>query len=106
MANLKASKKDVIRTKRNRLRNQHYTSMVKTRIKNAVDAINANHENANELLKVAQKAIDQVAAKGIIHKNTAARKKSSLMKKLNQVNVNQTPVEIQKKKKTKTTKNT
>ena len=99
MANLKASKKDIIRTKRNRLRNQHYTSMVKTRIKNAVDAINANHENANELLKIAQKTIDQVAAKGIIHKNTASRKKSSLMKKLNQ-----NTVETQKNKKTKTKK--
>jgi len=84
MANLKASKKDIIRTKRNKLRNQHYTSMVKTRIKNAVDAIESRHENATELLKIAQKTIDQVAAKGIIHKNTASRKKSSLMKKLNQ----------------------
>lgn len=106
MANLKASKKDIIRTKRNKLRNQHYISLVKTRIKNAVDAINANNENVTDLLKIAQKTIDQVAAKGIIHKNTASRKKSSLMKKLNKVPVNQPTLETQKKKKTKTTKNT
>jgi small subunit ribosomal protein S20 len=102
MANLKASKKDIIRTERNRIRNQHYKSLVKTKIKNAVEAIDSNAENSKDLLRLAQKTLDQVAAKGIIHKNTAARKKSALMKRVaEQINPEQ---QVKPKLKKKTTK--
>jgi ribonucleotide reductase alpha subunit len=57
-ANLKASKKDIIRTERNRIRNQHYKSLVKTKIKNAVEAIDSNAENSKDLLRLAQKTLN------------------------------------------------
>ena len=47
-------------------------------------AVEANADNKAEAVRVAIKKIDQAAAKGIMHKNTAARKKSALAKKLNQ----------------------
>lgn len=43
-----------------------------------------NADNKAEAIRVAIKKIDQAAAKGIMHKNTAARKKSALAKKLNE----------------------
>ena len=46
-------------------------------------AIESNAADKAEAVKVAVKRIDQAAAKGILHKNTAARKKSALDKKLN-----------------------
>ena len=56
---------------------------IKTEIKKANVAIESNAADKAEAVKVAVKRIDQAAAKGILHKNTAARKKSALDKKLN-----------------------
>ena len=63
------------RTKANR-------SALKTEIKKANAAIAAG-ENKEEALRAATKKIDQAVAKGLLHKNTAARKKSALAKKAN-----------------------
>jgi small subunit ribosomal protein S20 len=49
----------------------------------AAVAIETNATDKNELVKVAVKKIDQAAAKGLLHKNNAARKKSALVTKLN-----------------------
>ena len=46
-------------------------------------AIETNAADKAEAVRVAIKKIDQAAAKGILHKNTAARKKSALARKLN-----------------------
>jgi len=62
-----------------RMRNKMIKSRVKTFIKKAKEAILNNQENAEEYLREAIKEIDKAAAKGVIHKNTAARKKSRLM---------------------------
>ena len=58
-------------------------SALKTAIKKANVAISTNAENKTELVRAAVKKIDQAAAKNLIHKNCAARKKSSLAAKLN-----------------------
>ena len=59
----------------------------KTAIKKAEAAIESNNmEEAKKLTSFATKKIDQACAKGVIVKNTAARKKSQLSKKLNAVN--------------------
>ena len=83
MANKKAAKKDILTNKRNNLRNTHFKSLMKTRIKSAESAIESNDKETVSIVRIALKQIDKTASKGIIHKNSAARKKSSLSKKLN-----------------------
>ena len=62
-------------------RNKAVKSELKTRVKNATAS--AGSPASAEDARVAQKRIDMAASKGIIHKNTAARRKSRLMKKVN-----------------------
>ncbi len=83
MPNIKSAKKRVLVSKANAERNKAYRSALKTAIKKADAAIDANASDAGETVKAAVKKIDQAAVKGIIHKNNAARKKSQLVNKLN-----------------------
>ncbi len=80
--NIKSAKKRVKVTAAKTLQNKMINSQLKTEIKKANAAIEANAADKAEAVKVAVKRIDQAAAKGILHKNTAARKKSALDKKL------------------------
>ena len=82
MPNIKSAKKRVKVNAAKAARNKAARSALKTEIKNANAAIAAG-ENKEEALKAAVKKIDQAAAKGLLHKNTAARKKSALAKKAN-----------------------
>jgi small subunit ribosomal protein S20 len=61
-----------------RIRNKHYTSMMKTAIKKALAAADA--ETAGTLGTAAISMIDKVASRGIIHKNKAANQKSRVSK--------------------------
>ncbi len=83
MPNIKSAKKrvKVIATKTER--NKAMNSALKTEIKKANAAISSNADNKAEQVKVAVKAIDKACAKGLLHKNNAARKKSALESKLN-----------------------
>ncbi len=83
MPNIKSAKKrvKVIATKTQQ--NKAASSQLKTEIKKAVAAVDAGSENKAEAVRTAVKKIDQAAARGILHKNTAARKKAALDKKLN-----------------------
>lgn len=83
MPNIKSAKKRVLVNKTKAQRNKSANSALKTAIKKASAAIDAKAENKEELVKVAVKKIDQAAAKGLLHKNNAARKKSALVTKLN-----------------------
>lgn len=78
MANIKSAKKRVLVQAKREARNKACRSNLKTVIKQANTAIAANAENKDALVKAAVKKIDQACAKGIIHKNCAARKKSTL----------------------------
>ena len=78
MANIKSAKKRVLVQAKRDARNKACRSNLKTVIKQANAAIAANAENKDALVKAAVKKIDQACAKGIIHKNCAARKKSTL----------------------------
>ena len=80
MANIKSQIK---RNKTNEIareRNRAVKSEIRTRTKTAVSAVGTENEDA--ALRVAIKRIDMAASKGIIHKNTAANKKSGLMKRI------------------------
>jgi small subunit ribosomal protein S20 len=81
MANIKSQKKRILTNAKAAERNKAIKSELKTRSKNAVTS--AGSEDAAEALRIAVKRLDMAAAKGVIHKNQASRRKSRLMKKIN-----------------------
>ena len=83
MPNIKSAKKRVIVNATKAARNKATNSALKTAIKKANAAIDSNDAAKAEAVKVAVKKIDQATAKGILHKNTAGRKKSALVSSLN-----------------------
>ena len=86
MPNIKSSKKDVIRSKVAYEKNKADKSAMKTAIKKFEAAVIAGDKAvAEEAYKLAVKEVDQAALKGLLHKNNAARKKSSLTLKLNKM---------------------
>jgi small subunit ribosomal protein S20 len=81
MANIKSQIKRNRQNEKRAARNKAVRSELKTRTKAASTAATEGAENAAELVRLAVKRIDSAAAKGVIHKNAAARRKSRLMKK-------------------------
>ena len=86
MPNIKSAKKRVLVNATKAARNKATNSALKTAIKKANAAIDANDAAKAEAVKVAVKKLDQAAAKGLLHKNNAAHKKSQLVNKLNKSN--------------------
>ncbi len=80
MPNIKSAKKRVEVTKTKTLKNNMIKSEVKTAIKKLDVAIEKN-DNVQDAFKHATKLVDKACAKGVINKNAANRKKSSLSKK-------------------------
>jgi len=81
---IKSGIKRVEIAERNRQRNVAVKSAVKTRIKRVNEAMTGEDKALTaDLLKVAISAIDRAARKGILHPNTAARRKSRLVKAYN-----------------------
>ncbi len=76
MANIKSQIKRNEQNEKRRLRNRSVRAELRTRVKSAEAA--AGGENEVETLRLAIKRIDMAAAKGVIHKNSAARRKSRL----------------------------
>jgi small subunit ribosomal protein S20 len=83
MANTKSAKKNILINQRNRARNVHFKSKMKTFIKKALEAIEAKTEERQKIVADAMQIIDKTSGKGIIHKKTASRKKSRLAIALN-----------------------
>ncbi len=84
MANTKSAIKNIRKNQKRRLRNRMYRSRAKTAIKKARRLIEAGQlEEAREAIRIAYKALDKAAEKGIIHKNNAARRKARLMRLYN-----------------------
>ena len=82
MANIKSQMKRNLQNERRRLANKAVRSEVRTREKAAINAATEGADNAEDAARAAQKRIDQAVSKGVIHKNTAARQKSRLVKRL------------------------
>ena len=88
MANIKSQKKRNRQNEKLYARNKSIRSELKTREKNAMAAAEAgNTAEAEELLRIAQKQIDMAATKGVLHANTAARRKSRLTRRVRSVSV-------------------
>ena len=86
MANKKSAIKRLRSADRRRLRNRVYRGGARTIVRNARQLIEAGREEeAREAVRRAASALDKAAEKGIIHKNNAARRKSRLMRQLNQM---------------------
>ena len=86
MANIKSAKKRVLVIKKKTLVNKIANTKLKTVIKKFNAAVASGDKSAAEAAyKEAVKRVDQAAARGIIHKNAAAHKKSQFTKQLNEM---------------------
>ena len=83
MPNIKSAMKRVNVNKVKAASNKARKSNLKTMLKKADAAVATNAADKEAAIRLAIKRVDQAAAKGLIHKNKAARKKSQLAKKLN-----------------------
>jgi small subunit ribosomal protein S20 len=83
MPNIKSAKKRVKITLKEKLQNNTHRASMKTAVKKVEKLNNVSKEEAKKTLDIATKKIDKALAKGILHKNTAARQKSRLTKKVN-----------------------
>ena len=82
MAHSLSAKKRIRQNETSRLRNRARDSRMKTQLKKfQADLDSGNPEQIKKALSESFKAIDRTASKGIIHKNTAARKKSQLARR-------------------------
>lgn len=80
MPNIKSAIKRVRTNETKNAQNAHMRSTMRSTVKKAEQALLNKDENANDSVKAAIKQVEKAASKGLIHKNTAARKKSRLMK--------------------------
>lgn len=81
MPNIKSAIKRVRTTDKKNAQNSSVKTAMRSSVKKADKAVVNNEENKGDSLKAAIKQVEKAASKGLIHKNTAARRKSSLMKK-------------------------
>ena len=80
MANIASAKKRARQTDKRRVTRGALRSELRTAIKRVQKACDSGEKKlANEQFSVAQKTIDKIASKGILHKNTAARHKRRLV---------------------------
>jgi len=80
MANIKSAKKRVLIAEANRQRNVAFKSSIKTAVKKAMDLASSEDKEAlNAAISKVYQLCDKAVVKGILHKNTAARKKSRLV---------------------------
>lgn len=88
MANSASAKKRIKQNDRNRTRNRARKSVLKNETRVLTNAIHdGDLERAQTALSTVQKRLDQIGAKGTLHKNTVARRKSRLAKRLNAASV-------------------
>jgi small subunit ribosomal protein S20 len=87
VANTKSAQKAMRQAERRALRNRAARSSVRTYVKNATEAVASSSTDAAEVVRVAVRALDKAAQKGIVHRNAAARRKSRLMTRLHRLTV-------------------
>ena len=85
MPNIKSAKKRVRVIKTKTLQNQMFKSQLKTTIKKFDASLNEGKDAAGVAYRNVVKKIDQAVSRGILHKNTAARRKSKMTLKLNKI---------------------
>lgn len=84
MANSRSAEKRIKIAAKRSQRNRHVKSTVRSAVRGFHRAVE-NGDNAEQQLRLAICRIDKAVSKGVMHRNTAARKKSRLTKQLNKV---------------------
>ena len=84
MANIKGQIKRNRQNEKRRVKNKGVRSEINSRVKSVITNAESGTTESDDL-KLAIKKIDKAVAKKILHKNTAARKKSRLVKRLNSI---------------------
>ena len=88
VANIKSQKKRILTNEKARLRNKAVKSGLRTQVRKFNEALEAGDTaKAQELAKVATRALDKAVSKGVIHENQAANRKSSIAKKLSLIHI-------------------
>ncbi|NLW79922.1 MAG: 30S ribosomal protein S20 [Ruminococcaceae bacterium] len=85
MPNIKSQKDRMRLTAKQTARNKASRSALRTTIKKANASIDANADNKTEAVKAAAIALEKAGGKGLIHRNTASRRVSRIMKRANAV---------------------
>jgi len=89
MANIKSAKKRVLIAEENRQRNVAFKSSIKTAVKKALELASKDDKEAlNAAVSKVYQLCDKAVVKGILHKNTAARKKSRLVLAIKKISAN------------------
>lgn len=83
MANTKSAIKRIRTSEKRRLRNRTVRTRVRSVLKTARAAVTTTGEDARAAVLQAIRTLDKAVTKGVIHRNTAARKKSALARRLN-----------------------
>ncbi len=78
MPNIKSSERRVRSNERKAEYNKRLKSELKTVVKKAINAQEQDLVNKDDVVKQAQKKLDHAVSKGILHKNTAARRKARI----------------------------
>lgn len=92
MANIKSQIKRNKQNEKRRLRNKSVKSSLKTAIRKFDTALDQRDlESATALLRDASRKLDKAASKGVIHKNQAANRKSSIARRLQSSSSSQSP---------------
>jgi small subunit ribosomal protein S20 len=79
VANIKSQKKRILTNEKARLRNKAVKSGLRSHVRKFNEAlVDGDTAKAQELARTASKALDKAASKGVIHKNQAANRKSSI----------------------------
>ena len=82
MANTRSAKKRIRQNARRRLRNRAVRTRARTSVRQAREALEGEGPTADQAVKVAISQLDRAASKGVIHRNSAARRKRRLAKRL------------------------
>jgi small subunit ribosomal protein S20 len=82
VANTKSAKKRMRQNEKRRVRNRMVRSQVRTAVKIARTAVGGGGGEARAVVLEAIRSLDKAVTKGIVHRNTAARKKSALARRL------------------------
>ena len=101
MPNIKSAEKRVLVTEKKTLENKMMRSRMRNIVKKFNDAIDTlKLDEAEKMLPTVMSVIDDAASKGVIHKNTAANKKSRLSARLSGVKSGKIVIDIKKDNKT------
>ncbi|MDR3164094.1 MAG: 30S ribosomal protein S20 [Synergistaceae bacterium] len=79
MANKKSAVKRILIAEKNRLYNRYWKTRCKNAAKNFAAAVSSgDRERVSDMLSQASSALDKAVTKGVVHRNTAARRKSRM----------------------------